>query len=118
MRKNMQLIVFIAMATLLSPSLLAKGKDHRNSPPDSRFENSNRQSWESSVRGQERSEQRHDQHPRQNYGHPDYNHQNPADAFMERGNEQLRYGVQELNRRAADGFNQEIRQLAPPPHHR
>lgn len=121
MNKIAPLIVLFISAMLIGNPVLAKGKEQAKGKQhaqvrqekgkgqykakrqtESRWENTNKQALESSERGRERSEERHDMHEPQGYGDPRYGDprygspQNPVDAIIDQGADSLKSGARNL----------------------
>ena len=118
MKKTTVLITILGAALAFSGGAIAKSKgkakikDKHQS--ESRLENSNQQSQEYSRRGQERAAQRHDAPDQQDNGRPRAPLENPVDTVIDRNADNLKSGVQDLNRRAVDSINEGARDLTPP----
>lgn len=131
MNKIAPLIVLFISAMLIGNPVLAKGKEQAKGKQhaqvrhekgkgqykakrqtESRWENTNKQALESSERGRERSEERHDMHEPQGYGDPRYGDprysdprygdprygspQNSVDAIIDQGADSLKSGARNL----------------------
>lgn len=121
MNKIAPLIALFISAMLIGNPVLAKGKEQAKGKQhaqvrhekgkgqykakrqtESRWENTNKQALESSERGRERSEERHDMHEPQGYGDPRYGDprygspQNPVDAIIDQGADSLKSGARNL----------------------